>query len=92
VHGATFSTLRDALARQGGHLLVQVLRDMIAGMAKSVPQDQLGYTSPWPYAHLVTQDDYRVRWLEQSAQQLVWTHNAIGHEVRQMVKQIFDYH
>lgn len=77
----SFVTLRDQLAQQGGRLIVQVLRDILQGTAHPRSQESLGHSEPYPYAHFITPDDYRIRWNEQDANQLVQTFNAIGHQV-----------
>jgi methionyl-tRNA formyltransferase len=75
--GATFGPLRDELAVRGGRLLVDVLRAMLRGDARATPQ---GDAAGAPYAHFITPDDAVARWGAQTAQQLVWAHNAIGEQ------------
>jgi len=75
--GAMFPALRDTLAREGGNLLVSVLRDMLLGKATSVPQE-LDPTAPC--APLITAGDAEVDFVTMSAEDIVRRHNALSHQ------------
>ncbi|OCH89234.1 Formyltransferase [Obba rivulosa] len=75
--GAMFPALRDTLAREGGNLLVSVLRDMLAGKATSVPQEHDPSASRAP---LITADDAEVDFTTMSAEDIVRRHNALSHQ------------
>ncbi|KAJ7032025.1 formyl transferase [Mycena alexandri] len=74
---ATFTSLRDALAVEGGRLLVGVLREMLAGTAKSTPQPP---ESPTPHAHSITINDAIVDFDTMTADEIVARHRALGHQ------------
>ncbi|EPQ52095.1 Formyltransferase [Gloeophyllum trabeum ATCC 11539] len=65
---ATFSSLRDTLARQGGDLLVSVLRDMLSGTAVARPQPLLTSDSGIPRAPMITLEDAIVDFTTMTAQ------------------------
>ncbi|KAK0494562.1 formyl transferase [Armillaria luteobubalina] len=71
----TYSGLQDLSALQGGRLLVSILRDMIAGTAKAIPQ--VGEAS---HAPLITYDDSVVDFATMSAESIVRRYRAIGHQ------------
>lgn len=74
---ATFSSLRDELAVEGGRLLVSVLRAMIAGQASRAPQPEFEYIKPAPLidfaAGLI---DFRTM----RAETIVRRYRAISHQ------------
>ncbi|KAK0459926.1 formyl transferase, partial [Armillaria novae-zelandiae] len=71
----TYSDLQDMSALHGGKLLVSILRDMMAGTAKAMPQ--VGETS---HAPLITYDDSVVDFTTMSAESIARRHRAIGHQ------------
>ncbi|KAF7319138.1 hypothetical protein HMN09_00250200 [Mycena chlorophos] len=73
----TFISLRDGLAEVGGELLVQVLRDMLAGKATSSPQPP---ESPTRHASAITTADAVLDFAVMSAERIVVLHRAIGHQ------------
>ncbi|KAJ7060947.1 formyl transferase [Mycena amicta] len=74
---ATFISLRDELAEVGGRLLVDVLRDMLAGKATSTPQPPESLTR---HASAITAADAVLDFSTMSAQRIVALHRAIGHQ------------
>ncbi|KAJ6557908.1 formyl transferase [Mycena capillaripes] len=74
---ATFTSLRTELAAHGGKLLVSVLREMLAGTAKSTPQLPI---SPTPHAHSITTADAILDFTNMTAEDIVTRHRAIGHQ------------
>ncbi|KAF8162488.1 formyl transferase [Mycena galopus ATCC 62051] len=74
---ATFTSLRTELAVHGGELLVHVLREMLAGTAKSTPQPP---ESPTPHAHSITVADAILDFTTMTAEDIVTRHRAIGHQ------------
>ncbi|KAJ7269607.1 formyl transferase [Mycena rebaudengoi] len=74
---ATFSSLRVELADLGARLLVDVLRQMIAGTAVSTPQPP---ESPTPHAHSITTADAILDFTTMSATDILARHRAIGHQ------------
>ncbi|KAF7360158.1 hypothetical protein MVEN_00744300 [Mycena venus] len=76
-HDATFTSLRTELAAHGGKLLVNVLREMLAGTAKSTPQPA---ESPTPHAHGITAADAILDFATMTGQDIVARHRAIGHQ------------
>ncbi|KAF7351402.1 hypothetical protein MSAN_01572000 [Mycena sanguinolenta] len=74
---ATFTSLRTELAAHGGKLLISVLRDMLAGTAKSSPQPA---ESPTPHAHSITVADAILDFATMTAEDIVTRHRAIGHQ------------
>ncbi|EIW78577.1 Formyltransferase [Coniophora puteana RWD-64-598 SS2] len=76
---STFPTLRDDLAERGGKLLVNVLRGMLAGTAKSTPQDpELSASSP--RAPSITAQDALVDFSLMSRDQIIRLDRAISHQ------------
>ncbi|THH18728.1 hypothetical protein EW146_g2310 [Bondarzewia mesenterica] len=74
---STFLTLREKLAREGGDLLVSVLRDMLSKTVASIPQ----IVSPnTPTAPLVTASLCRPEFDKQTACELVRLDRAISHQ------------
>jgi len=73
----TFPQLRDILAREGGKLLVSVLRDLLAGRATSTPQatTQSVFDAP-----LITAADAIVDPTTMTAEEIVRRHRAISHQ------------
>jgi len=76
---ATFATLRDAAGREGGQLLVTVLRDMLAGKATQVPQTSLGLAESVSHAPMITLEDAIVDF-SMSAADIMRRHRAISHQ------------
>ncbi|OBZ67361.1 Methionyl-tRNA formyltransferase [Grifola frondosa] len=75
--GSMFTTLRESLALEGGKLLVSVLRDMLAGKAKSTPQ----VTDPSaPRAPLITAEDSLIDFPTMTAEHIVRRYRAISHQ------------
>ncbi|CAL1699743.1 unnamed protein product [Somion occarium] len=72
-----FVSLRDSLGREGGKLLVTVLRDMLAGKATAVPQD---HNLAAPRAPFVTGQDAVVDFHTMTAQDIVRRCRAIAHQ------------
>ncbi|EIN08600.1 Formyltransferase [Punctularia strigosozonata HHB-11173 SS5] len=70
-----FAHARDLLAREGGALLVSVLRDMLADRATAVPQSSL-----IPRAPAITAADAAVDFRTMSASDIVRIHDAISHQ------------
>lgn len=74
---AIFSDLRDKLAIKGGQLLVSVLRDMMAGNAVSKAQAQTNIS----FAPTISFKDATLDFTAMSAEAIVRTYRAIGHQV-----------
>ncbi|CAK5274742.1 unnamed protein product [Mycena citricolor] len=74
---ATFTSLRDELADHGGKLLVQVLRNMLAGTAAATPQPPI---SPTQHARAITTADSILDFSTMTADDIVILHRAIGHQ------------
>ncbi|KAJ7665942.1 formyl transferase [Mycena polygramma] len=74
---ATFTSLRTELAAHGGRLLVNVLREMLNGTAKSTPQPSI---SPTPHAHSITIADAILDFHTMTAADIAARHRAIGHQ------------
>ncbi|KIM91582.1 hypothetical protein PILCRDRAFT_83759 [Piloderma croceum F 1598] len=72
-----FESLRDDLALQGGRLLVSLLRDMLAGKAKSKPQ---GDAEGSPKAPRITAETAIVDFKKMTAQDIMNRHLAIAHK------------
>jgi methionyl-tRNA formyltransferase len=92
---ATYPTLRDELAREGGDLLVSVLRDMLRGkVCARFPPLTLGGSS-WcqatshpqasassaPKAPFITAEDTHVDFASMSADQIFSRFRALSHQV-----------
>ncbi|KAJ7735797.1 formyl transferase [Mycena metata] len=77
---ATFTSLRDALAVEGGRLLVGVLREMLAGSASSAKSTPQPPESPTRHAHSITVDDAIVDFDTMTADEIVARHRAVGHQ------------
>ncbi|KAL0959712.1 hypothetical protein HGRIS_011405 [Hohenbuehelia grisea] len=75
----TFSTLRDSSAREGGKLLVQVLRDMLVGRAQAVPQ-VIVPEAEMPKAPAITAEDAMIDFNSMSATGIVRRYRAIAHQ------------
>ncbi|KAF8830578.1 hypothetical protein HHX47_DHR2001086 [Lentinula edodes] len=73
---AIFSDLRDKLAIKGGQLLVSVLRDMMAGKAVSKAQAQTNIS----FAPTISFKDATLDFTTMSAEAIVRTYRAIGHQ------------
>jgi len=82
----SFEPLRDGLARQGGRLLVSLLRDMLAGKAKSITQ---GDADGLPKASPITAETAIVDFRTMTAQDIMNRHRAISHQVRMPVIYLF---
>ncbi|EIW78599.1 Formyltransferase [Coniophora puteana RWD-64-598 SS2] len=76
---STFPTLRDDLAERGGKLLVDVLRHMLAGTAKSTPQDPVTSASS-PRAPSITAQDALVDFSLMSCDQIIRLDRGISHQ------------
>ncbi|KAJ3810188.1 formyl transferase [Lentinula aff. lateritia] len=74
---AIFSDLRDKLAIKGGQLLVSVLRDMMAGKAVSKAQAPTNIS----FAPTISFKDATLDFTAMSAEAIVRTYRAIGHQV-----------
>ncbi|KAG2143025.1 Formyltransferase [Suillus clintonianus] len=75
---ATFSSLSVELARTGGDLLVTVLRDMLLGNARSIPQPPVLPTTP--HASAISASDAHVDFTSQTALDIVRLSRAISHQ------------
>ncbi|KAK0494647.1 formyl transferase [Armillaria luteobubalina] len=71
----TYSGLQDMSALHGGKLLVSILRDMMAGTAKAIPQ--VGEASRAP---LITYDDSIVDFTTMTAESIARRYRALGHQ------------
>ncbi|EKM77371.1 hypothetical protein AGABI1DRAFT_43653 [Agaricus bisporus var. burnettii JB137-S8] len=76
--GIDFSGLRDLLAKEGGRLLVDVLRGMIGGTAKAYSQP---IETDAPHAPMIKQADWTINFSQLNAEQIIWRHRAISHQV-----------
>ncbi|KAJ7185830.1 formyl transferase [Mycena filopes] len=74
---ATFTSLRNELASEGGKLLVGVLREMLTGTATSTPQPP---ESPTPHASSITIVDAILDFGTMTADEIVARHRALGHQ------------
>jgi len=74
-----FVSLRDDLAERGGKLLVDVLRGMLAGTAKSAPQDPVTFASS-PRAPSITAQDALVDFSVMPRDQIIRLDRAISHQ------------
>ncbi|KAI0087412.1 Formyltransferase [Irpex rosettiformis] len=72
-----FPALRDALALEGGRLLVKVLRNMMSGTGIPTPQR---VTENFRYAPLITANDALLDFKSMTAQDVVQRHKAISHQ------------
>lgn len=75
---ATFSSMSVELARTGGDLLVTVLRDMLLGRARSIPQPPVSFTTP--HASAISASDAQVDFRSQTALDIVRLSRAISHQ------------
>ncbi|THV04772.1 Formyltransferase [Dendrothele bispora CBS 962.96] len=73
----TTPELGRTLAVEGGQLLVSVLRDMISGTAKSVPQPKDAVA---PTAPLISYRDSLIDFTSMTAPEIVRRHRAISHQ------------
>ncbi|KAF9450600.1 Formyltransferase [Macrolepiota fuliginosa MF-IS2] len=73
---ADFARVRDMLAKEGGRLLVSVLRDMIEGTANEIPQPA---ETDEPHAPMISQADWTIDFSQLTAEEIVWRHRAISH-------------
>ncbi|KAF5311162.1 hypothetical protein D9619_007829 [Psilocybe cf. subviscida] len=80
---ATYPALRDKLAREGGDLLVSVLRDMLKGKATSLPQVSAGSA---PKAPFIRAEDTYVDFTAMSADHIFSRFRALSHQ-----KPLFTY-
>ncbi|KAJ4489876.1 formyl transferase [Lentinula aciculospora] len=71
-----FSDLRDELAVEGGQLLASVLRDMMIGKAVSKIQPQTNIS----FAPTISFKDATLDFTTTTAEAIVRTHRAIGHQ------------
>ncbi|KIJ36319.1 hypothetical protein M422DRAFT_179594, partial [Sphaerobolus stellatus SS14] len=74
--GVKFATLRDILADKGGELLVSTLRNMLAGTATAVAQDQEKATR----APLIYRTNAMVQWETWDANHVDSVYRAISHQ------------
>jgi len=75
--GVAFPAMRDTSAREGGLLLVSVLRDMLAGHATSTPQ----LADPAaPRAPAIEAEDAIINFKRMSAEDIVRRYRAISHQ------------
>ncbi|KDQ32072.1 hypothetical protein PLEOSDRAFT_154273 [Pleurotus ostreatus PC15] len=74
---ADFTSLRDALAIEGGKVLVSVLRDMLNNTAVATPQDVLSDVD-LPRASAITFEDSLVDFDKMSAEVICWRYRAIS--------------
>ncbi|KAL9710241.1 Methionyl-tRNA formyltransferase [Leucoagaricus gongylophorus] len=72
-----FILLREILAKDGGKLLVNVLRDIAQGTAKAIPQPE---KIDEPHAPMITQADWTIDFSQLTAEEIVWRHRAISHQ------------
>ncbi|KAJ8596190.1 Formyltransferase [Rhizopogon salebrosus TDB-379] len=75
---ATFASLSVELAHAGGHLLVDVLRDMLLGKARSAPQCLLSSTTP--HAPAISASDAQLDFTSQTASDVARLSRAISHQ------------
>jgi methionyl-tRNA formyltransferase len=93
--GIDFFGLRDLLAKEGGRLLVDVLKGMIGGtVCPFVPwssdivnhvlqakADLQPIETGAPHAPMISQADWTINFSQLTAEQIVWRHRAISHQV-----------
>ncbi|KAN0125557.1 Formyltransferase [Russula decolorans] len=72
-----YGPLCDTLAQKGGELLVSVLRSMLHGTEKRVPQSPLTPTTP--HAPFITPADSQPDFTLETAQDIVRRHLALSH-------------
>ncbi|KAF9010066.1 formyl transferase [Cyathus striatus] len=72
----SFQILRDALGKEGGRLLVSVLRDMQAGTARSAPQPE-GCVRPAP---MISPENSMIDFDSMAAEAIERRHRAISHQ------------
>ncbi|KAG1776786.1 Formyltransferase [Suillus placidus] len=75
---ATFPSISVELARTGGDLLVTVLRDMLLGKARSIPQPPVSSTTL--HASAISASDAQVNFTSQTALDIVRLSRAISHQ------------
>ncbi|KAJ3560442.1 hypothetical protein NP233_g10838 [Leucocoprinus birnbaumii] len=75
--GIDFVQLREMLAKDGGRLLVNVLRDMAEGTAKAIPQPA---ETQEPHAPMISQADWTIDFSLLTAEEVIWRHRAISHQ------------
>ncbi|KAM0751259.1 Formyltransferase [Meredithblackwellia eburnea MCA 4105] len=73
---STFTSLEPILARHGGDLLVDVLRNLPGRQAEAKPQDD----SLASLAPMIVKENARIQWDEDIAQGLIQLQNGIGHQ------------
>ncbi|ORY92820.1 formyl transferase [Leucosporidium creatinivorum] len=74
---STFGSLEPLLAKEGGALLVEVLRNFEEVQAKARPQDSALAT----LAPKLTKDSARIAWLSKSAHELINMQRGFSHQV-----------
>ncbi|KAF8652409.1 hypothetical protein AX16_004437 [Volvariella volvacea WC 439] len=74
---ATFVELRDELAKEGGKVLVDVLKSMLNG---TVTQVQIVSSEPVPHAPMISSTDSSIWFASQTAELIVTRHRAISHQ------------
>jgi len=74
---SAFPALRDMLAKEGGRLLVTVLRQILAGTATSVPQRT---DSEVRHAPAITADDALLDFRSMTASAILQRHKAVSHQ------------
>ncbi|KXN84403.1 Methionyl-tRNA formyltransferase [Leucoagaricus sp. SymC.cos] len=75
--GVDFSRMREILAKDGGRLLVNVLRDMMEGTAHAIPQPT---ETDEPHAPMISQADWTIDFSQLTAEEIIWRHRAISHQ------------
>ncbi|KAN0127396.1 Formyltransferase [Lactarius tabidus] len=75
--GIAFGPLRDTLAKEGGELLVSVLRSMLNGTETRTPQSPLEPTTP--HAPFITPTDSQPDFALETAELVVRRHLALAH-------------
>ncbi|ORY35620.1 formyl transferase [Naematelia encephala] len=73
---ATYRSMLPPLAEEGGSLLVRVLRDIMEGKEKPVPQD----TTLKSRAPKIGKETTHIRWREHNALQLDRMHRGMSHQ------------
>ncbi|KAI9465341.1 formyl transferase [Lactarius psammicola] len=75
--GIAFGPLRDTLSREGGELIVSVLRSMLNGTETRTPQSPLSPTTP--HAPFITPADSQPDFAQETAEHVVRRHLALAH-------------
>ncbi|KAI0251217.1 formyl transferase [Lactifluus subvellereus] len=75
--GIAYGPLRDSLAQNGGELLVSVLRSILSGTERRIPQSPL--TPSTPHAPFITPVDSQPDFARETAEDVVRRHLALSH-------------